>query len=85
MQNNEIGSSAPPASSLESSESEVMTVAEGARLLRVNPKTIYSQIQRGELPGTRRVGRKIRLSRSALLSWLTQGQGRVSRSKEKNQ
>ncbi len=64
---------------------EVMTVNEAADFLRVNRKTIYDAIGRGELPGARRVGRKIRLSRAALVAWLAQGQGRVSRSKEKKQ
>lgn len=62
---------------------DVMTVQEAASYLRVNIKTVYDAIARGELPGARRVGRKIRMSRSALVAWLAQGQGRVSRSTEK--
>lgn len=60
----------------------VLTVDEASALLRVNRKTIYEAIARGQLPGVRRVGRKLRLCRTALLQWLSQGQGRVSRSKE---
>lgn len=52
---------------------EVMTVDETADLLRVNRKTIYDLIARGELPGVRRVGRSIRISRDAVLDWLGQG------------
>lgn len=57
-----------------------MTVAESATLLRVNEKTIYNAVNRGDLPH-QRVGRNIRLSRAALVAWLSQGQGRVPRSK----
>ena len=48
-------------------------------LLRVDRKSIYESIRRGELPGVVRVGRAIRIGRTALLQWLA-GQGRVSRS-----
>lgn len=64
-------------------ELQVATVPEIADLLRVAPKTVYAMIDRGELPGVRRVGRTIRISRSAVLRWLTEGQGRVSRSQRK--
>ena len=49
-------------------------------LLRVDRKSIYESIRRGELPGVVRVGRVIRISRPALLQWLA-GQVRVSRSR----
>ncbi len=49
---------------------EVMKVSEVAELLRVDRKTIYSMVQRGRLPGARRLGRSLRFSRSALLAWL---------------
>lgn len=49
---------------------EVMKVSEVAELLRVDRKTVYSMIQRRRLPGVRRVGRCVRISRSALLAWL---------------
>lgn len=60
---------------------EVLTVEEAASLLRLNRKTVYEAIDRGELPGARRIGRKIRVCRATLLQWLAQGQGRVSHSK----
>ena len=62
----------------------VMTVDEVARLLRVNPKTVYEAVDRGEIPGVRRVGRVIRMSRDVVLRWLTEGQGRVSRSSRRS-
>jgi excisionase family DNA binding protein len=61
------------------SDPAVITVDEAAALLRVDRKSIYESIRRGELPGVVRVGRAIRISRTALLQWLS-GQGRVSRS-----
>ena len=58
------------------SDPAVITVDEAAALLRVDRKSIYESIRRGELPGVVRVGRAIRISRTALLQWLS---GRVSR------
>ncbi len=52
---------------------DVLTVREAAALLRVERKTIYDLAARGELPGVRRVGRLIRISRAAVMGWLTAG------------
>lgn len=65
----EVENKAPP---------PVMTVDELARLLRVNRKTAYDALARGEIPGARRIGRTYRISRDAVLEWL-RGQARVSR------
>lgn len=51
---------------------EVMTVREVAALLRLNRKTIYDAAARGELP-SRRVGRRVLISRAALVAWLASG------------
>lgn len=51
-------------------ESLVMTPEELADMLRVNRKTAYAAIARGDVPGVRRVGRAIRISRAAVLDWL---------------
>lgn len=58
-----------------------LTVDELATLLRMDRKTVYAAIQRGEIPGVRRIGRALRISRDAVLRWLAEGQGRVSRSR----
>lgn len=58
-----------------------LTVDELANLLRMDRKTVYAAIQRGEIPGVRRIGRALRISRDAVLRWLAEGQGRVSRSR----
>nr|WP_071898369.1 helix-turn-helix domain-containing protein [Cystobacter ferrugineus] len=49
--------------------SEFLTVDEAAALLRVNRKTLYESIRRGEVPGVLHLGRSVRLRRSVLLSW----------------
>ena len=59
----------------------VLRIAEAARLLRVNRKTLYELVQKNALPGARRVGHVIRIDRDAVLDWL-KGQGRVSRRHE---
>lgn len=50
----------------------LMTVEEVAELLRVGRNSIYHAIGRGELPGVRRIGRTIRILRSALLGWFAE-------------
>jgi excisionase family DNA binding protein len=60
---------------------DVLTVDELAALLRVERKTAYAAIARGEIPGVRRIGTRLRISRTAVLTWLAQGQGCVSRSR----
>jgi excisionase family DNA binding protein len=48
----------------------ILTVPELAALLRVSLPTAYSAVKRGEVPGVVRVGRTVRISRQAVLSWL---------------
>ena len=52
--------------------SDVMTVREVAVFLRLDRKTVYDAIARGELPA-RRVGRRVVVSRTALIAWLASG------------
>jgi excisionase family DNA binding protein len=52
--------------------SEVMTVAEVAALLRLNPKTVLRGAERGDIPG-RRVGRRWVFGRQAIMVWLARG------------
>jgi excisionase family DNA binding protein len=74
---------APPAQKEEGPalEASVLNVEELAALLRVERKTVYAAIARGEIPGVRRVGTLLRVSRERVLAWLAQGQDRVSRSR----
>jgi excisionase family DNA binding protein len=48
---------------------DVLTIEEAAALLRVNHKTLRDAIHRNEVPGVVRLGRVIRLSRTALIEW----------------
>jgi excisionase family DNA binding protein len=58
----------------------VLTVEEVAELMRIDRKTAYAAIAEGEVPGVRRLGRCIRVSRDVLLRWLAEGEGgRVER------
>jgi excisionase family DNA binding protein len=57
----------------------VLTVEEVASLLRVDRKTAYAAVVRGEVPGVRRLGRCIRISRDAVLRWLADGEDATRR------
>lgn len=46
-----------------------MTADEVAALLRVDRKTVYEAVARGDLPCAR-LGRRVLFSRAALLRWL---------------
>ena len=48
---------------------EILTVEEAARFLRVGVNQLYDAIGRGDVPH-RRIGKTIRLARSALILWL---------------
>jgi excisionase family DNA binding protein len=52
----------------------VLTVEEVADLMRIDRKTAYAAIAEGGIPGVRRVGRCIRVSRDVLLRWLEEGE-----------
>ncbi len=55
-----------------------ITVDELAVVLRVNRNTAYEAVQRGDIPGVSRIGRKIRICRATVVDWL-RGQGRDAR------
>lgn len=58
---------------------QVLTVEEVADLMRVDRKTAYAAIAEGGVPGVRRIGRCIRVSRDVLLRWLEQGEAKQGR------
>ena len=62
----------------EQATSDVLDVEETARLLRVGRNTIYELVGRNEIPH-RRLGKQIRFSRDALMSWLGGGHGGTRR------
>lgn len=62
---------------------QVLTVEEVADLMRVDRKTAYAAIAEGSVPGVRRIGRCIRVSRDVLLRWLEQGEAKLSRGRQR--
>jgi excisionase family DNA binding protein len=64
------------------SDSDVMTVEDGAAFLRIGRNALYDAIGRGEVPH-RRIGKSIRLSRAALVRWLEGSCGAASTKESK--
>jgi excisionase family DNA binding protein len=86
----ELGARRPPAPAYvgppsgeptESGEAETMDVRELSAMLGLNRKTTYNQITQGQIPGVRRLGRRIVVHRVTVLNWLRNGQGSVPRSR----
>jgi len=64
-------------------DEQVLDVEETARMLRVGRNTIYELVGRNEIPH-RRLGKQIRFSRDALMSWLGGGHGGTRRKGNEN-
>lgn len=56
---------------------DVLTVEEAAVFLRIGRNALYDAIGRGDVPH-RRIGKTIRLSRTALVQWLGRSCGAAS-------
>jgi excisionase family DNA binding protein len=50
----------------------LLTTAETAALLRTSNKGIYAMVERGQLPGVTRIGRRMLFRQDALVDWLRQ-------------
>jgi excisionase family DNA binding protein len=50
----------------------LLTTTEVADLLRTSRKAIYAMIERVQLPGIVRIGRRVLVREDALLDWLRQ-------------
>ena len=48
----------------------LLTTSEVADILRTSRAAIYAMVERGQLPGVMRIGRRILIQREALLDWL---------------
>lgn len=48
----------------------LLTVREVAQVLRTSPKAIYSMLERGQLSGVYRIGRRVLVGRAELLDFL---------------
>jgi len=49
-----------------------LTVGEAAQLLRTTAKAVYAMVERQQLPGVVRIGRRIRVDSEVLLHSLSQ-------------
>jgi excisionase family DNA binding protein len=58
---------------------ELLTVRETAALLGYSEANIYKMAEANQLPGIKRIGRRLRFSRVALVSWLASDEQRASR------
>jgi excisionase family DNA binding protein len=58
-------------------QQDVFTVEEAARFLRIGRNQMYAAIMRREVPHAR-IGRTIRLSRTAIVRWLERSCGAAS-------
>ena len=52
-------------------QDEVLTVAEAAVMLKVSRHTVWRALKRKQIPA-KKVGRQWRLSRQAILNWLSE-------------
>jgi excisionase family DNA binding protein len=50
----------------------LLTSGEVAELLRTTRKAVYSMVERGQLPGVVRIGRRVLFQQQALVDWLGQ-------------
>ena len=48
----------------------LLTVKEVANLLRTSRKAIYSMVERGQLPGITKIGKRLLFRRDDLIEWL---------------
>jgi excisionase family DNA binding protein len=53
-------------------ETLLLTTAEVAELLRTSRKAVYAMVERGQLPGVLRIGRRVLVRQDALVDWLRQ-------------
>ena len=51
---------------------QFLTVDEVASLLRTSRKAIYAMVERGQVPGVTRVGRRLLVRAEELVDWLNQ-------------
>lgn len=51
---------------------DLVTIQELAVALRTSPKAIYAMVERSQLPGVVRIGRRILIRRDSIVRWLDQ-------------
>lgn len=65
-------------SSLSPSLPQLDTVADVAAMLRTSSKAVYTMVERGQIPGVLRFGRRVLFRRDALVQWLSEKSGAPS-------
>ena len=50
----------------------LLTADETADLLRTSRKAVYAMIERGQVPGVTRIGRRVLVRSDMLLAWICQ-------------
>lgn len=58
-----------------SAAGQLLTAPEAAKLLRTSTKAVYALVERGQIPGVRRMGRRLLFDARALEEW---SRGRVT-------
>ncbi len=61
--------------------SDIISVKQCAKYMKVNHKTIYDMVKLGELPGAQYFRGTIRIYKPAVVAWLTAGVGTVKQRK----
>ena len=61
----------------------LLTVDEAAELLRTTKRAIYAMIERRQLPGIVRIGRRVLVRTDDLLHWLNQKSAPSQRSEQR--
>ena len=62
----------------------VLSIDEAAEFMRVNRKTLYDVVARGEGPPVRKIGRRIVIMRDVMLHWLASGEQKGRRSSSRS-
>ena len=61
-----------PTSTIQPDFPTLLTSGEVAELLRTSRKAIYAKLERHQLPGVVRIGRRVLFRQDALLDWVRQ-------------
>jgi excisionase family DNA binding protein len=63
---------AAPAETTKKSLPDLLTVPEVAAFLRTSPESIYAMVERGQLAGVVRLGRRILFNADVLRAWISE-------------
>ena len=61
----------------------LLTVEDAAKLLRTTNRAIYAMVERRQLPGAIRIGRRVLFRSADLLDWLNQKSAPSQRSEQR--